>query len=50
MGVTDEAALVTSSSLGDGAAKTEVAAAKAAKVEKVFMVQVKSIERARLGG
>lgn len=48
MGVTDEAALATSS-LGDGAAKTEVAAAKAAKVEKVFMAQEKIIVGARPG-
>jgi hypothetical protein len=37
MGLTDEAALATRSSVGDGAARTEAAAAKAAKAEKVFI-------------
>jgi hypothetical protein len=42
MGVREEEARATSS-VGDGAAKTDVAAAKAAKVEKVFIVPAAAI-------
>jgi hypothetical protein len=44
MGVSDEEARATSSSVGEGVAKTEVAAARTVKVEKVFMAMIRKVD------